>query len=346
MNKLIKPTAFIAAVAASSPVLADITFMSKNGDHSKTTKNYSVIYQNGHWVGFISYETGDFTAVDTENKTYSVLTKDTRCELMKIGDDVRKKADNLAEKINAEIMAANPELQKAVAAEAANTAKDTLDIQKSDERAVIAGYDTTKYEIFFNENLVEVVWLAEDEKLVSKVKNSTAAFEAIEKAVECDSMQTEQWNDNADYKSLMDRSVALKGFSAQDKNQGLEEFIDALYEGELSEEILEHVNVTEIEEINFAKVPASEYTVPKGYKKVKTVLDVGYESEALKSLKDNHDVDIQVSKPLQSQREVTNNKNVDEALDKLKEFAGEESEAANFLFKAFDKIVGSDDDGN
>ena len=121
---------------------------------------------------------------------------------------------------------------------------------KSGGSETIAGFTTKKYQVKANGQLYKEVWITENREL----KNDMQAFEKYEKEMSgCRPPQTmeEMLDRDSGYRKLMSKGYALK---------------EVTYESGML------VNKDEVTGIKQKTIPAAEFNVPGGYRRVQTLM--------------------------------------------------------------------------
>lgn len=119
-------------------------------------------------------------------------------------------------------------------------------VKKTGEKVTIAGYSGQKYQILVNGKLREETWIATKLKNVSD-EFDRAKWEKFQKALTEMGGEEEPFSASREYLDLMEKGFSIKSISYYE-------------EGEKSENV-----TTKVEK---KKIPASEFQIPKGYKKV------------------------------------------------------------------------------
>lgn len=119
-------------------------------------------------------------------------------------------------------------------------------VKKTGEKATVAGYSSQKYQILVNGKLREEMWLATKLKDVG-AEFDRAKWEKFQKALTEMGGEEEPYSASREYLDLMEKGFSIKSVSYYE-------------EGRKSENV-----TTKVEK---KKIPASEFQIPKGYKKV------------------------------------------------------------------------------
>jgi len=289
IKKFIKVSALCGAIALSFVTQADVTLTNEDGTKILFSKQmiYSQDLKQLDNSTLMSIDKGLLSTFKHKDKEYFQITIDEICS-------TQKHFSSLIPKFKHE--------------------PSQVVIKTAEKNVNIAGYSTTKYKIFEDDNLKQIVWLTSDSKLLSEL---TEHFSFMNK-LDCTGGFTDSGYENSDaYKKLMAKGIPLKLYSDEHGDINEAEFEEYYQQRRIEENNeLDSMELIKVKKVDFSDIPSSVFEIPADYKKITM-------QEYL--MRTNPEMDEFVN-PSAEQKA-----NQQEALEKLEELVGKGSELGDFL---------------
>ena len=222
--------------------------------------------------------------IDHKNKQYTQTSLDEMCNLLKETERFRL------------------EYMKALMPDSKKDKPLKVTINEDKKNVKVAGYSTTKYKVFENDELKEVIWISSDKKLMNEQK----IYRTFEEEFNC--MKHNDYTSSDEYKKLTKIGFPLKSYSDSGNNIDDVDFTQLKSDDNYGAEYFEVIKV------DFSDISKATFQIPADYKKVTPQQNFSEEENV-----ENNESSIN------SQQE---------DMDKLKEIVGDDSSLGKFLSDA------------
>ncbi len=246
-------TAFVAS--------ADVTVMNRDGSKVLFSDEFMkspIPMGDKKITSIVEIDSEIITTIDDDRKEYYQTTIDEICE-------AQVKFENAANSIKEQMMSQFTKDQLEQMKQLQKNDLELITIKKGDVGIKIAGYSTTQYKVYDDDELIETLWLSTDKKLKKEFERRKPILDKINCMSNVLSEDLD-YEDTVIYKALIEKGVVLKSYSDDLDEEDIQDYYADLASGDYDED--DEINISEVVKVDFSNIEAKEFTIPNNYKKV------------------------------------------------------------------------------